>query len=232
MARPRPSSDSDTLFDRELADLPAEARWREWMHRVEGAIFASGAILPREVLAGLVGKDVVLDELIADIRGELKARPYDLVPVAGGWQHRTRARFADVIRQARGERKSGESEAAPLSQLETLVLATVAYLQPVARERISRVLGREISRDTIARLKRLGLLGAGPRLPQVGAALTYVTTQGFLEKFGMNSLRDLPDIEVIDETVSRGPANLDMIDELVGLPEMAVDDPGDGVTAG
>ncbi len=70
------------------------------------------------------------------------------------------------------------------------------------------MLGREISRDTIARLKRLGLLGAGPRLPQVGAALTYVTTQGFLEKFGMNSLRDLPENEsagVVGPAADSGP---------------------------
>ena len=193
MARPLP--DRAALFDRELADLPPEARWREWMGRVEAAIFASGEIVPRETLAELVGKEVVLDELIADIRDELKARPYDLVPVAGGWRQVTRPRFAEAVRQARGERKSDESEAAPISQTESLVLAAVAYHQPITRERVGHLLGREISRDTIARLKRLGLLGAGPRMPQVGAPLTYVTTPRFLERFGMNSLRDLPEIE-------------------------------------
>ncbi len=202
MARPKPSSDSVALFDRELTDLPADARWREWMNRVEGAIFASAAIVPREVLAALIGKDVVLDELVADIRDELKARPYDLMPVAGGWQHRTRPRFAEAIRQVRGERKSDDGEAAPLSQTESLVLAAVAYHQPITRERVSHLLGREISRDLIARLKRLGLLGAGPRMPQVGAPLTYVTTQGFLIKFGMNSLQDLPEIEEMESSVA------------------------------
>jgi chromosome segregation and condensation protein ScpB len=208
MVRHKPAADG-ALFDRELSDLPPEARWREWMNRVEGAIFACGTIVPRDVLAGLVGREVVLDDLIADIRLELKARPYDLIPVAGGWQHRTRARFADVIRQARGERDASNVEAAPLFQLETLVLAAIAYHQPVPRERISQMLGREISRDTIARLKRLGLIGAGPRLPQIGAALTYVTTPGFLDKFGLNSLRDLPELERLDGgTTAEEPAAL------------------------
>lgn len=198
MAKPKPSSAGDMLFDRELADLPPEARWREWMNRIEGAIFASQAVLPREALALLVGKEAVLDELIADIRDELKARPYDLVAVAGGWRHQTRPRYAEAIRQARGEHKSDAPDAVPLSQLEMLVLAAIAYHQPVPRERISQMLGREISRDTIARLKRLGLLGAGPRLPQVGAPLTYVTTPGFLERFGLNSLRDLPEIDAAE----------------------------------
>ncbi len=206
MARPRPSPDGASLFDRELVDLPPEARWREWMGRVEAAIFASQAIVPREVLAELVGREVVLDELIADIRDELKARPYDLVAVAGGWRHLTRPRFAEAIRQARGERKSEDGEAAPLSQTESLVLAAVAYHQPITRERVGHLLGREISRDTIARLKRLGLLGAGPRMPQVGAPLTYVTTPAFLERFGMNSLRDLPEIQDSQDAMCSVPS--------------------------
>jgi chromosome segregation and condensation protein ScpB len=194
---PQPPSGGQPLFDRELADLPPEARWREWMGRIEGAIFASQAVASREALAALVGREAVIEALIADIRDELKARPYDLVAVAGGWKHVTRPRYAEAIRQARGAMESDAPEAAALSQTEGLVLAAVAYHQPITRERIGRTVGREISRDTIARLKRLGLLGAGPRMPQVGAPLTYVTTPAFLERFGLNSLRDLPEIDVI-----------------------------------
>ena len=214
MAKPKPSADGAALFDRELADLPPEARWREWMGRVECAIFASREIVPRELLAELVGRDVVLDELIADIRDELKARPYDLVPVAGGWRHLTRPRYAEAIRQARGERKSEDAQAAPLSPTENLVLAAVAYHQPITRERLSHLLGREISRDTLARLKRLGLLGAGPRMPQVGAPLTYLTTPEFLERFAMNSLRDLPDLEEMDRDTSEGTSGVASTDAL------------------
>jgi segregation and condensation protein B len=223
MARPKPSVDNDALFDRELADLPPEARWKEWMGRVEGAIFASQAIVPREMLAGLIGREAVLDELIADIRDELKARPYDLVPVAGGWRHLTRPRFADAIRRTRSERSSDTPEAAPLSQTESLVVTAVAYGQPITRERLGRRLGRDISRDTIARLKRLGLIGAGPRMPQLGAPLTYVTTPAFLERFGMNSLRDLPELEGMDSVSTAGePASLRPDFE---LPDANVDEP-------
>ena len=45
--------------------------------------------VPREVLAKVVGRDCNLDRIIDAIRGELRGRPYDLVAVAGGWQHRT-----------------------------------------------------------------------------------------------------------------------------------------------
>jgi segregation and condensation protein B len=219
MRRLKPSTDAGSLFDRELVDLPQEVRWREWMGRVEGVIFANQAIVPREALAALVGRDVVLDELIADIRDELKTRPYDLVPVASGWRHCTRPRFAEVIRQARGERKSADAGTAPLSQTESLLLAAVAYRQPITRERVSHMLGREISRDMIARLKRLGLLGAGPRMPQVGAPLTYVTTPAFLERFGLNSLRDLPELEGTDRDASQDDVMLS------GTPDNLFDGP-------
>jgi segregation and condensation protein B len=184
------------LFDAELADLPHDMRWREWMGRVKAAIFASTEPVPRETLSPLVGRACVLDDLIADIQDELKARPYELVVVAGGWAHRTRTRFAEAVRAAAKLREPGLPD---LSKTETMVLTVVGYFQPVTRAKVSEMLGKEISRDTIARLKRLGLIGAGPRVAQAGAPLTYVTTQGFLEKFGMNSLRDLPEIEAIED---------------------------------
>lgn len=87
-------------FDLALAGLPPEARWRAWMGHVEAVLFASPTPVPRETLARVVGPECRLDALIADIRDELRARPYELVAVAGGWQLRTRAEFAPAIRAA------------------------------------------------------------------------------------------------------------------------------------
>lgn len=75
---------NDHLFDRDLEHLPPEARWREWMNRVEATIFAASEPVGRETLARIVGKNCSIDLLIEDIREELRGRPYDLVPVAGG----------------------------------------------------------------------------------------------------------------------------------------------------
>ena len=185
----------DPLYDPELADLPPAMRWREWMGRVEAAIFAAAEPVPREALAKLVGKSCRLDELIAEIRDELKGRPYDLVFVAGGWQHRTRPRFADAIRAA-APTNDGE---ATLTRGENFVVAAIAYLQPVTRAELTGLAGREIGRDVLARLKQLGLIAAGPRTPAPGAPLTYVTTGKFLATFGLGSLRDLPDREAIED---------------------------------
>jgi len=63
---------------------------------------------------------------------------------------------------------------------ETFALTAIAYLQPVTRGEISRLAGREISRDVIASLKRHGLIDGAIRAPQPGAPFAYVTTKTFL----------------------------------------------------
>ena len=159
----------DPLYDPELADLPPAMRWREWMGRVEAAIFAAAEPVPRQALARLVGNTCRLDELIAEIREELKGRPYDLVFVAGGWQHRTRPRFADAIRAA-ATTKDGE---ATLTRTENFVVAAIAYLQPVTRAELTGLAGREIGRDVLARLKQLGLIAPRDRGPRRAAHLCH-----------------------------------------------------------
>ncbi len=75
----------------------------------------------------------------------------------------------------------------------------IAYFQPITRGELSQFLGREVSRDTIAALREEDLIAAGPRSPTPGAPYAYVTTPGFLRAFGFESLRDLPDIEKLED---------------------------------
>ncbi|KQT04811.1 MULTISPECIES: SMC-Scp complex subunit ScpB [unclassified Rhizobium] len=184
------------LYDRELDQFPAEMRWREWMMRVEAVIFASAEPVSREMLARVVGKDCSIDLLIDDLIEELRDRPYELVSVAGGWQHRTRPRFAETIRASSAPTRGGT---AALSEFEAMVLMAVGYFQPVTRSELSKIFGKEVSRDTISNLRGAGFIGSGPRSPTPGAPYTYVTTQHFLSAFGMETLRDLPDIEALED---------------------------------
>jgi chromosome segregation and condensation protein ScpB len=187
MARRR----ADPPLDTDLEDLPPEARWREWMGRVEAVAFAAAQPVPRAVLASLVGRDCNLDQLIRNIRAELRARPYDLVPVAGGWQLRTRPAFGPAIRAAGVAPETGTD----LSAADAAVLVAIAYFQPVTRAELGTILGKEIGRDTVARLRDDGLIAPGPRSPQPGAPYTYVTTPEFLARWGLDGLHELPDLE-------------------------------------
>ena len=177
-ARRRQRSGDESL-DLDLIDLPAAARWREWMLRVEAAIFASARPVPREALVRLVGESCRFDDLIADLTHELRGRPYDLALVAGGYALRTKTRFAPAIRAAHPG--LGRDDVAELTRTETFALTAIAYLQPVTRGEISKQTGREISRDIIAALKRHGLIDGAMRAPQAGAPFAYVTTRKFLE---------------------------------------------------
>jgi segregation and condensation protein B len=177
------------MLDVDLKDLSPELRWRAWMGRVEAVIFASASPVPRADLARVVGQGVSVDLLIEDIQADLVGRPYELTAVAGGWMMRTRARFADAIRVA----ADVGPQRLDLNEFEVTVLAVIAYHQPLTRDGLKDIFGQDISRDLVARLRAQELITTGPRSPRAGAPYTYVTTQKFLLVFGMESLRDLPD---------------------------------------
>jgi segregation and condensation protein B len=195
-SRRKANAAEDPLYDRELDQFPPEMRWQEWMLRVEAVIFASAEPVGRETLARVVGKECSIDLLIDDLVEELRDRPYELVAVAGGWQHRTRPRFTETIRASFAPTRGG---AAPLSETETMVLTAVGYFQPITRAELSEIFGKEVSRDTIASLRDAGFIVSGPRSPTPGAPYTFVTTKRFLSVFGFETLRDLPNIEALED---------------------------------
>ncbi|MGD9541936.1 MAG: SMC-Scp complex subunit ScpB [Methylocystis sp.] len=189
------------------------------MGRVEAVTFAARSPVPREALARLVGSTCNLDDLIREIRDELRARPYELVFVAGGYQLRTKSRFASAIRAASGDnlRHAGAPELTPT---EILAVTAIAYLQPATRAELSRLAAREISRDVIGALKRHGLIDGALRAPEPGAPFAYVTTKKFLEVFGLASLRDLPDLERFEDAgLLERPLCSDDLDGMLGLRE-------------
>ncbi len=183
------------IFDRELGDCPPDVRRQIWKCRIEAVIFASARPVPRATLALVVGVECQLDDLVAELRDDLARRPYEIVEVAGGFQHRTRPEFAAAI-QAAGLAKVREAD---LSQKELTVLVAVAYFQPITRGDLGSILGKPVSRDAIAALSRRKLIAAGPRSPSPGAPYTYVTTQRFLEEFDFKSLSELPDMDKLAE---------------------------------
>ncbi len=72
-------------------------------------------------------------------------------------------------------------------------------MRPQSAPRCPTLFGKEVSRDTIASLRDAGFLGSGPRSPTPGAPYTYVTTRHFLSAFGLEKLRDLPDLERMED---------------------------------
>ncbi|MBL4917003.1 SMC-Scp complex subunit ScpB [Szabonella alba] len=193
--------DPEPGFDRELAALPADLRWREWMRRIEAVLFASSQPVAREDLARIVGQAVPLDLLIADLAADLSDRPYELVRSGPGWLLRTRPAYAPVIRAV----ADPGPQALNLGEFDLAVLAAIAFHQPITREGLKEIFGREVSRDLIGRLAERDLVTTGPRAPRRGAPYTFVTTEVFLAAFDLETLQDLPDAEQLaDAGLARG----------------------------
>jgi len=188
----RKQDEEREVLDRELDELPAELRWREWMNRIEAVIFASSKPVEREALLLVVGKGANIDLLIDDIRADLKAKSYEIVPVVGGWMFRTRTQYAAAIRAAADVGDQSHN----FSEEEMGVLCAVAYHQPIDRAGLAEIFGKEINRDLLSRLRYKGLIGNGPKSLRPGAPHTFVTTTEFLATFDLQSLQDLPELDI------------------------------------
>ncbi len=191
MAKQRPEPD----LDRELDDLPQALRWREWMRRVEVVLFASATPVSREDLARVVGHKVSVDLVLDDLQADLTDRPYEVVKVADGWLLRTRPAYGSVIRAA----ADIGMQTLDLNEFDVAVMLAIAYHQPITRDGLKNIFGKDISRDLIGRLHDRNLIATGPRSPRRGAPYTFVTTHQFLKTFDLQSLRDLPDREQLDD---------------------------------
>lgn len=185
----------DTDLDRELEDLPKELRWREWMSRIEAVLFASSSPVPSEDLGRVVGQGVSVDLLIEDLIADLEGRSFEVAKVSSGWMMRTRSAYAPAIRTA----ADVGGQDLDLREYDVAVLAAIAYHQPITRDRLKDIFGKEISRDLIGRLQAQDLIGTGPRSPRRGAPYTYVTTEKFLIAFDLETLQDLPDREQLED---------------------------------
>jgi segregation and condensation protein B len=144
--------------------------------------------------------EVVIAQVLERPRGEVTAalrdlaasydaeqRGFDLREVAGGWRFYTRAECAPVV-----ERFVRDGQEVRLTQAALETLAVVAYRQPVNRARVSAVRG--VNCDSVLRTLTLrGLVEEAGTESETGAIL-YRTTGYFLERLGLASLEELPDL--------------------------------------
>lgn len=129
--------------------------------------------------------------LLAELKVEYEEanRGFQLREVAGGWRLFTHPAYHD---QVEAYVLSWDTQRLSQAALETL--AVIAYHQPVTRETVKGIRGVN-SDGVISSLVDKGLVREVGRDAQRGQAILYGTTNAFLEKFGLRSTRDLPDLE-------------------------------------
>ncbi len=143
-----------------------------------------------EALATATGQPVYrVAATLRSVADELTARDsgIDLREAGGGWRMYTRAKYAPYV-----ERLLLDGSRSKLTRAALETLAVVAYRQPVTRARVSAVRGVNV--DAVMRtLLARGLITEAGTDPDTGA-MTFATTDLFLERLGLSSLAELPDI--------------------------------------
>ena len=163
---------------------------------LKGALEAMLLVSSDPVSASALAKilDVTPGE-VASLLAELKVeyeeanRGFQLREVAGGWRLFTHPAYHEQV-----EALVLSWDTQRLSQAALETLSVIAYHQPVTREMVKGIRGVN-SDGVISSLVEKGLVREMGRDPQRGQAIIYGTTNAFLEKFGLKSTRELPDLE-------------------------------------
>lgn len=159
---------------------------------IEAMLFVTDEPVGVIELADMLEADPKLvEQALVDLREKLEReqRGIQLREVAGGWRLYTHPAYHDLV-----EKYVLSWDTRKLSQAAMETLAIVAYLQPCTRAGVASVRGVN-SDSSINSLVEKGLIREAGQADAPGNPMLYATTRGFLEKFGLRSVSDLPDLD-------------------------------------
>jgi segregation and condensation protein B len=177
----------EALFDAPESEGAAEPPLRAGL---EAILLVVDEPVPEVTLAQILERPrdevaTTLRELAAEYTAQ--ARGFDLREIAGGWRFYTRDVCAPLV-----ERFVRDGQQARLTQAALETLAVIAYRQPVSRARVSAIRG--VNSDGVIRTLTLrGLIEEAGHDPEHQAVL-YRTTTYFLERLGLNTVDELPEL--------------------------------------
>lgn len=159
---------------------------------LEAMLFVTDEPVTVLTFADMLGVDPVqVEEALDALRERYRSenRGIQLQEVAGGWRLATHPQYHELI-----ESYVLSWDTRKLSQAALETLAIVAYCQPITRHGIAAVRGVN-SDSSVNSLVEKGLLREAGTQDVPGSPVLYATTRTFLEKFGLRSVADLPDLE-------------------------------------
>ena len=160
---------------------------------VEAMLFASDKPLSTTELSERmpVGCDAAM--AVRRVEAMYAGRGVTLVRVAGKWAFRTAPDLSHLMQVEAVESRR-------LSRAAVETLAIVAYNQPVTRAEIEEIRQVGVSRGTIDLLMELEWIKLGRRRQTPGRPVTFVTTEKFMEHFGLESIKDLPGLDELRQS--------------------------------
>jgi segregation and condensation protein B len=154
----------------------------------EALLFASAEPLSLQDLTGRLPEGADVERILEDLSSFYAPRGVNLVRVAGKWAFRTASDLSFVLSRDVVEQRK-------LSRAAMETLAIVAYHQPVTRAEIEEIRGVATSKGTLDTLLETGWIRLRGRRKAPGRPVTYGTTLGFLDHFGLDAIDDLPGLE-------------------------------------
>lgn len=155
---------------------------------VEALLFASATPLPAEELARSIPAGIAIERVLERLVAAYAGRGVNLRQVAGGYAFRTAPDLGYLLAaEAEPPRK--------LSRAALEVLSIIAYHQPVTRAEIEDIRGVATAKGTLDILLEAGWVRLRGRRRSPGRPVTYGTTPGFLDHFGLGRIDDLPGLE-------------------------------------
>lgn len=170
----------------ELAFTPPDPAAQERM--VEAMLFSSIDPLSTADIQKRLPKGSDAAEALRALEARYADRGVNVFRVAGKWALRTSPDLGFLLRRE-------ETANRKLSRAAIETLAIIAYHQPATRAEIEEIRGVAVSKGTIDLLLEMEWVKLGRRRETPGRPVTFITTDGFLDHFGLESTRDLPGLE-------------------------------------
>jgi len=166
-------------------DPSPDGAWADGLRRAEAVLFAAGEPLSAEAVARVLPQGIHAPDILMELKARYRTSSVDLVEVGGKWRFQTAEDLDFLFVEERHVQKK-------LGQAALETLAIIAYGQPATRAEIEAVRGVAVSKNTIDTLMETGWVRIKGRRQTPGRPVTYGTTEGFLEHFGLESLDVLP----------------------------------------
>jgi len=120
---------------------------------------------------------------------EESGRTFRVEQVAGGYQLLSLPEYGDILKRLHQREADAKLTKAALE-----TLAIIAYKQPILRADVEAIRGVACG-ETIRSLMEKHLVNIAGRAEEPGRPILYGTTKRFLQLFGLNNLKDLPQSE-------------------------------------
>ncbi len=154
---------------------------------VEAALFAAEEPMTVAALKAYLGEEADVRAALDELAETYAERGVQLVRTGDRWHFQTAPDLAHLLRRERPELRK-------LSRAAMETLAIIAYHEPVSRAEIEAIRGVGVAKGTLDVLMETGWIRPAGRREVPGRPLIYATTREFLTHFGLQSRRDLPDI--------------------------------------